>query len=469
MAANDLRTNVKEFIMKHKIATAALFALLGVAVGCSQQKAHSNTQSRQAASLRELRDTGVLSQQEYEQKLKQLRFGHAAPAAGGSTRIASSPANGHVWKMRKVDITTPVNDLRTNGTIKIQGMTMLVPEDWKFQGNPTFPSKLDCSMTNGRFNLLATSPDKTTGLQVVALGTSIWSTNRAVLQQIDQGNRAQFSFGNCSIQKTKGLAEGLPEAVPILLPGGQVVGQLEPVPGLNDRLAASVEQANQQLGRSGAHISAEAGRLRVKGTIDGKSVEAWFIALHTVRSDPAPGGGVNELSDIPLFAVMFAPAGQLDGQEKMLSAMLDSIQINPEWTNYIAQYTSKLVQIRQRAMNQVSQTYANMAQDNARAAAQQQQIRNGVQQYSNQVHQNVASNRAAALDNSSQQFALHMGDQAIYSDPTTGQRVQLSNQYGHAWANTTGNTNEYILTDSPSYNPNGHAGSGTWTEMQEVK
>jgi hypothetical protein len=75
--------------------------------------------------------------------------------------------------------------------------------------------------------------------------------------------------------------------------------------------------------------------------------------------------------------------------------------------------------------------------------------------------------RAAALDHSSQQFALHMGDQAIYSDPSTGQKVQMSNQYGHAWASTTGNTNEYILTDSPSYNPNGQAGSGSWTQMKQ--
>jgi hypothetical protein len=45
----------------------------------------------------------------------------------------------------------------------------------------------------------------------------------------------------------------------------------------------------------------------------------------------------------------------------------------------------------------------------------------------------------------------------------------LSSQYGHAWASTTGNTNEYILSDSPSFNPNGQVGSGSWTQMEEVK
>jgi hypothetical protein len=59
-----------------------------------------------------------------------------------------------------------------------------------------------------------------------------------------------------------------------------------------------------------------------------------------------------------------------------------------------------------------------------------------------------------------------MGDQAIYKDSSTGQSVQLSSQYNHVWASTTGNTNDYILTDSPSYDPNGRVGSSGWSEMQ---
>jgi hypothetical protein len=368
--------------------------------------------------------------------------------------------------MRKVSVTTQVDNFQTGGNLQLLGMTMLVPKDWSFQGQPTIPPKLDCSFTVGRFNLETASPDKAAGLRVIALGTSFWSTNRAVLQQIDQQNHRPYSAIDCPIQQPSPMSQGLAGAVTKIMPDGQAVGELQPVPGLSDKLQASVEQANQQLG-NGSHITAEAGRLRIKGTMNGKPTEAWLIALHTVRFDPAPGGGENQLSDVPLFAVMYSPAGQLDGSEAMMSAMLDSIQVSPEWTGYIAQYVGMLIQKRQQALNQVSQIYANMAQDNARAAAQQQQIRQGVADYRNEVYSSVAANRASALDHSSQQFALHMGDQAIYKDPTTGERVQMSNQYDHAWASTTGNTNEYILTDSPSYNPNGQAGSGSWTQMQQ--
>jgi hypothetical protein len=38
-----------------------------------------------------------------------------------------------------------------------------------------------------------------------------------------------------------------------------------------------------------------------------------------------------------------------------------------------------------------------------------------------------------------------------YHDPHAGKEVELPSGYGHAWANNLG---EYIVTDSPSYNPN---------------
>ena len=79
------------------------------------------------------------------------------------------------------------------------------------------------------------------------------------------------------------------------------------------------------------------------------------------------------------------------------------------------------------------------------------------------------AHRSAALEHSSQQFSMYMGDQALYHDPTTGGTVQLPSGSTHAWASQTGNTSTYILTDSPSYDPNGKVGGAGWTQMQEVR
>ena len=91
-----------------------------------------------------------------------------------------------------------------------------------------------------------------------------------------------------------------------------------------------------------------------------------------------------------------------------------------DWTQQGQGYVAAIYSKINGAQQEVARIHANMAQDNARAAQQQQQIRNGVQQYRSQVMSNVAANRSAALDHSSQQFALYMGDQAIYKDPSTG-------------------------------------------------
>ena len=164
--------------------------------------------------------------------------------------------------------------------------------------------------------------------------------------------------------------------------------------------------------------------------------------------------------------MLYAPPGQLDSNDKLLMTLLSSVQIDPDWTRNAQFFVAALYQKINGAYATVNRIHQQMQQDNANAAAQQQAIRTNSANYANQVHSAVAANRAASLDHSSQQFALYMGDQAVYKDPSTGQRVQMSGGYDHVWASTTGNTSDYILTDSASYNPTGQAGSSSWSQMQ---
>jgi hypothetical protein len=69
-----------------------------------------------------------------------------------------------------------------------------------------------------------------------------------------------------------------------------------------------------------------------------------------------------------------------------------------------------------------------------------------------------------------QDSAFHQWDQAIrgvqtFRNPTTGETVELSNEYGHAWA---GGGNQYILGESEGFNPNVTVG-GNWARMEAVK
>jgi len=219
---------------------------------------------------------------------------YAAAQSSSHSRL-SGAAPGQVWHMRKVEVSTQVLDLRTHGSRSIQGMTMLVPKDWTFQGQATLPPKFDCNYTIGRFNIATESPDRSTGLEVRALGASVWSSNGAALQQIRQMNQQRSGTEDCHIERPQRLAEGLTGAISKIVEDRHAIGDVEAVPGINEQLAASTEQANSMLARQAmqhrmpaSHLSTEGGRMRFTGNRHGKPVEGWLVAIHTVRSDPRP-------------------------------------------------------------------------------------------------------------------------------------------------------------------------------------
>jgi hypothetical protein len=388
---------------------------------------------------------------------------NAAPTA--SPQKASAPDT-QTWKLKRVEQSAPLTDWRTGQTRTYRMMNMLLPDAWTMEPRPGPDfGKIDCADNSSRFLLSAISADKSTGILVVPAQATLWSTNQAYLQQRAAFAR-QWKSSACTIEQPKALSAALLEAAPKLVPGAQIVGQMQPVPDLSDQMPQIVAGANQKLAASNSHITADAGRLRLTGSLQGRQAEMWLIAMQTVRTDPAPGGGQVMITDYPLLALVFAPPGQLDRNDKLLSAVLASVQVDPEWTDQGQGYVAAVLAKIQGAQQEVARIHANMALDNANAARQQQAIRNGAAQNRSQVIANVAHDRSAALDHSSQQFALYMGDQAIYKDPSSGQQVQMSSGYNHVWASSSGSTNQYILTDSPSYNPNGNAGSAGWTQME---
>jgi hypothetical protein len=73
--------------------------------------------------------------------------------------------------------------------------------------------------------------------------------------------------------------------------------------------------------------------------------------------------------------------------------------------------------------------------------------------------------RQQANDRIVQNFTDHIRGVERFNDPYAGKEVELPTGYGRAFANNLG---EYIVTDSPSYNPN--IGSNvTWQELKPVK
>jgi hypothetical protein len=382
------------------------------------------------------------------------------------SKIAAS--SGHsgdpqVWHLKREERSAPLTDWQTHQTRTFKMLSMLLPTGWQLdvRPGPNF-AKIDCADTSGRLLISATSSDKSVGVVVLPASATMFSNSQSFLQQ-KQGMLHDFKGAfDCAVVRPESLETVLSDGAAHIAPGTHVVGQVEPMPGLSAELPQIVVDANRS---GGSHMTAEAGRLRLTGTLEGKQVEMWMIALATHRTQQVPGGMVT-YNDLPLAALVFAPPGQLDQNDKLLMTVLSSIQIDQEWTRNAQYYVAAAYEKINGAYAQVNKIHQQMAQDNAHAAAQQAAIRNDTANYRSKVMSAVANNRSAALDHSSQQFALYMGDQAIYKDPSTGQHVQMSSGYDHVWASSTGNTGDYILTNSSSYDPNGRAGSSSWTQMQ---
>ena len=392
---------------------------------------------------------------------------------------AQPTTNPHTWRMKRVTWrqNTALNAMPEWGLAArpgkdVDALAMLIPTDWTFQAG-TKQGLGDCNLTTGRILFFANSPDKLSGLVVVPGDVSIWSNDRSLLQAVQANNQQFQHMQHCVIQPPAPLAGRIAQMATALNKDAHISGSPEPVPGLSDKLPAILEQANRSLaqqanGHPAPHITAEAVRVPITASDSTGSTEGYFSALQVTRTETLPNGATLTTIDIPMQVATFAPAGKYAATEPMLNAMLDSVIVDPDYLGQSAQVSANRQQIQNITRQRLNQIAANIAADNANAARQQAAIRSDLQQYSNRVHSSVAANRSAAFEHSNQQFALHMGDQAIYQDPASGHQVQMSSQYSHAWASTTGNTNEYILTDSSSYNPNGQAGSGSWSQLQVV-
>jgi len=78
--------------------------------------------------------------------------------------------------------------------------------------------------------------------------------------------------------------------------------------------------------------------------------------------------------------------------------------------------------------------------------------------------QGVTDNMMRGASVSAMQADQNIRNVQTFRDPTTGNRMELSNLYDHAWLN---GSNEYVMSDDPNFNPNGNL-SGSWNQLQAV-
>jgi hypothetical protein len=145
-----------------------------------------------------------------------------------------------------------------------------------------------------------------------------------------------------------------------------------------------------------------------------------------------------------------AERNRLDSQAKVFQTMVYSLKVNPRWFAKVANVREMMAQNAIRGIKSIGRIGDMVAQAGSNMREDQMKDWERRQQANDRIVQNFTDNIRGV---------------ERFNDPFAGKEVELPSGYGRAFANNLG---EYIVTDSPSYNPN--IGSNLhWEEMTLTK
>ena len=426
--------------MKLPVAAVRLALLACITVpgltSCQAQQAPSSTQQKIAA-LQGLRDSGVLSEDEYQQKVAALQGPGTAPRATAST--AGGP---------------PVVHTLMDQTWNMPAATVKVPRGWGFSGGVLHAAGGACTVTGTSAVMHIEAPDGNEGLVAMPALRAQYVSDPQLMRQ--------YASSGCLVAKGMTAEDFLKNIViPKARPGARILDS-----GPDPQLEASLAQIRQSMaGLRGAPPTISSARVRISYTRYGQPVEEFVSGITSCSRSQIPGtpGFSVDCTADQLF-LLHAPAGQLDA----LAARKDLIDLKPSpaWQQRLAQDNQNYQQASQEHMlrqqdrnTAAASAYLQNNKDQMAATAAKGQANVDMIHRIGNTSMNIDKQRQDGIDHAAQGTALSMSNSNIYTDPNTGKQVQLSDQYGDTYVNAEGTMTQQ--TNSAS----GPIGGGWWTEM----
>lgn len=324
---------------------------------------------------------------------------------------------------------------------------MLVPKDWTFSGGLAWDfAKIP---PDAKIAYTVSSPDGNSVFEKTAPMTYLWSQ--------DPNMNYTYAQAGTPVMQTMGAAEYLqnfyiPRARSAV--SGLKAVETQPLPGLAQHMLAL---GNMQLNifhqisppKSPMESRAESARVKVEYTWQGRQmVEDFTCTISYIIAYSATMYGqsalVNWVAQVESFR---APADEMAGKIRLFQTMIFSRVDNPVWT---------VNNIRLAAVINREQLRHQQA-----IFARLQQIRQTQSEISDMIW-DTYQNRSKAQDRMFESYSQAFRGVETYVDPVNSRNVELPSGFGNVWTNGS----DYILSDSPGYNPNSAgAGGGVWTQM----
>lgn len=461
----------------HRIALLACISAISLRCCHAQQKSSGSSSTQQKiASLQSLRDSGVISDEEYAQKVAALKAAAAGTRPTNAQKLLAlknlrdtgvlsddeyrqkvaalngSPASGQAHAQTperhatgvNVSMTPTVAHLVEDRGWGLAWGTIKLPVGWGFDGRVVHGN--GCVTSGDSPMWIAESPDKSTSIMYLPILKASWFSIPQVLDQMKQNG--------CPILRSTRAVDFLTQVVlPRMHKSFQVVGTapeiaMAEMAEQGRRMIAQNPGMNNELMHSRSTIdTARVVLTYVEGgvtKVELASAELFCQELSSPGIGRMPG---NDSLDCTSFDTVIVhvpddgtPLSSLATKDYAKTNELSFYKIDPSpaWTDRLQQAMQQQQQQNTANANASSNASAAMAKDNADAAAKQAAIRRGSAQYAEQAHNNVYQNQQAANAQVNGAFAAHVGDYNVYTNNTTGQQYQLSNQYNNTYVNKDG-------------------------------
>ena len=318
---------------------------------------------------------------------------------------------------------------------------MLVPAEWKYRGgiqwnfnSPTMPAVA---------SLKVTSPSGTEELELFANSVFFWAERGAPRQTHPIGS---MYFGR-EVLPTMDAAAYVQK---VLIPRTRRsvynlrVIKVTPTPSLVRMYKA----------RCIPFASADGVKVKIEYQMGGsRLIEEEIYTLVYYWNIPVKVWGATSYFTYWGTDFQFSfkvPKGKMGVHAKIFKTMVKSFKPNLKWYNRYQQLVTMLIQRQVKSIRSIGELGRYIANTGS-------QIRDG----------NLKSweGRQAIKDRLVKDFCHNIRGVDEYHDPVKGGPVELPAGYNNAWVNNLG---EYIVSDSPSYNPN--IGSNLhWQPMKRTR
>jgi hypothetical protein len=375
-----------------------------------------------------------------------------APAAQRSSGGSAHPVSSAWSGSHSAEISDPAYGMAA--------FTIDVPNGWKFAGTILRPAGCHASAYPAAgLSYSVLSPDGVSAYMVLPGVSWTGSSNGYNFQ-------GQKCPSNINIDSAAGLLLNI--AVPSLHPDAKSVTVLPLDPKFQAALAANSEQATADLRRNGLQGRAiqDAARVRVEYELNGQPIEELEFTVVDCQQTQAQATMGRPYTRLICYSrgtsIIRAPKGHLD---EMIAHKPAFQQINSAWNQRVIQdMTSRFQQMQEasnRQFQQMTEHYAKVNQDLIARSRQEDNVRADGTRKAIMIDRDAQ----AATDHSAQRTAQFSLDRQTFINPSTGEKIEASNQYNHQWMSSDGST--LIQTQDHTLDPNGvvYPVSQSWTEL----